>query len=295
MQGENFSSILCTSSLDRISTECPLEPYKFRNSVNIPKMGFLDDMADITVCGLKTKLMTQYTNEEVAKRKLQFSSDKCRKFHVGKKYNNCEQIKIDQWEVTDNLQDKFSGSVQIQETNSYIYLGEILTPSGSNKMNIASKISKCIGKRNDILFILNNTYYGDQYFNIAKLLRNSMFLSVLTGNCEVWPRINLSDIKLLESADNTLMYKILESPSKSSYVLMLLEGGLWPVPVIVKSRRLGYLHNLLNKEDGSLSKLVFQKTRDSPIKQDWINLVLKDLKDLNICLSFEEIEQMSKS
>ena len=170
LQGEHFSSILCTSSLDRVSTECKLEPYKYRSSVIIPKMGFLDDMADISVCGLQTKAMCQYTNEEIGKRKLQFSTDKCKRFHLGKKVNKCEPIHIDNWEVTENREDKFAGLEEIKETDSYTYLGEILTPNCSNKLNIASKISKCIGKRSDILYILNNTYYGDHFFKVAKLL-----------------------------------------------------------------------------------------------------------------------------
>ena len=190
MQGENFSSILCTSSLDRISKDCPYDKYKYRNSIEIPKMGFLDDMADITICGHQTKIMNLYTNEEIGKRKLIFSSDKCKKFHVGNRDRKCEKIYVDKWEVTEGLQDKFSGAVEIQETESYIYLGEILTPTASNTLNISAKIAKCIGKRNDILFILHNTYYGDNFFEIAKRLRNSMFLSVLVGSCEIWPKLN---------------------------------------------------------------------------------------------------------
>ena len=54
-------------------------------------MGFLDDMADITVCGRPTELMCNYTNEEIGKRKLQFSSDKCKRFHIGKKWINANQ------------------------------------------------------------------------------------------------------------------------------------------------------------------------------------------------------------
>ena len=76
MQGENFSSILCTSTLDIISKTCPIEPYTYRKSVKIPKAGFLDDLLDITYCGIHTQQMNCYTNEEISKRKLHFSVDK---------------------------------------------------------------------------------------------------------------------------------------------------------------------------------------------------------------------------
>ena len=43
MQGETISSIFCTSSMDKVLKDCPLPPYKYRNEVDIPKLGFVDD------------------------------------------------------------------------------------------------------------------------------------------------------------------------------------------------------------------------------------------------------------
>ena len=55
MQGENFSSILCTSTMDIMDKECPIPAYKFRDTVEIAKMGFEDDIADIQTCNTLTK------------------------------------------------------------------------------------------------------------------------------------------------------------------------------------------------------------------------------------------------
>ena len=41
MQGETVSSILCTSSLDTISKESPVETLKYRDKVEIPKLGYV--------------------------------------------------------------------------------------------------------------------------------------------------------------------------------------------------------------------------------------------------------------
>ena len=62
-----FFSTLCTSTLDVITQKCPIEPYLYRESVKIPKAGFLDDILDITYCGLHTKQINCYTNEEIRK------------------------------------------------------------------------------------------------------------------------------------------------------------------------------------------------------------------------------------
>ena len=55
MQGENISSILCTSTVDKVSKDCPLENFKYQNVIEIPKLGFVDDLLDINKCGVETK------------------------------------------------------------------------------------------------------------------------------------------------------------------------------------------------------------------------------------------------
>ena len=215
MQGENFSSILCTSTLDLVSKSCPIEPYKYRNSVKIPKAGFLDDILDITYFGLQSQQMNFYTNEEISKRKLHFSVDKCKRMHIGKN-QKCKNIEIDHWKVEnreENLityqEDSYQGKLPIESTDKHLYLGEIICKSLTNKDNISSKISKCQGIKNDISFILNNILYGDHFYDIVKLLRNSMFLSVLLGNSEVWPFVTKNDMNRLESCDKNFLAHIM--------------------------------------------------------------------------------------
>ena len=75
---------------------------------------------------------------------------------------------------------------------------------------------------------------------------------------------------------------------------MLLEGGLWPIRVILKSQRVMYLQCILQKEDTALVKQIFQKQCEFSLRQDWVNTVSKDLEDLNLNLSFKDIADMSK-
>ena len=85
MQGENISSILCTSSVDKISKDCPLKPFRYKETVEIPSLGFVDKLCDITKCGKETKAMNRYTMSEINKRMLQLSTDKCVRMHMKSK------------------------------------------------------------------------------------------------------------------------------------------------------------------------------------------------------------------
>ena len=65
MQGESISSIICTTTVDKVSKDCKLKEYEYKNAVKIPKLGFVDNMIDITKCGSDTKRMNEYTIESM--------------------------------------------------------------------------------------------------------------------------------------------------------------------------------------------------------------------------------------
>ena len=101
MQGESISSIMCSTSIDKMARDCPLEPHKYKNAVDIPQMSFVDDVIDINKCGKKTQEMNTYTVNEVSKRRLQLSEDKCVRMHINSKRssakNKCKAVYIDAW------------------------------------------------------------------------------------------------------------------------------------------------------------------------------------------------------
>ena len=199
MQGENLSSILCTTTVDKVAKDCPISDYVYENSVNIPKMGFCDDLLDIRVCGVQTKEMNDYTREEINKRRLQFSADKCVRMHIRnrkmerKKDENeredtkCEKVTIDQWELETvkrgtklKQEDTHKGECEIKTVNHHTYLGTIIENDGSNSMNLKSKLAKGQAAIRDIFQILNSTYFGSFYFEAVKFLRESLLMSVMT-------------------------------------------------------------------------------------------------------------------
>ena len=153
MQGESVSSILCTNSVDKISKDCPLKTYEYRGKVNVPKMGFVDDVVDVNKCGLPTKEMNDYTTAAINKRKLQFNIDKCVRIHVSKKENKkpqtCANLFVDKWESVKvvngskvTLKDVYKGRVSIKTVQSHLYLGDTVTSDMSNFLNIKSRLSK---------------------------------------------------------------------------------------------------------------------------------------------------------
>ena len=154
------------------------------------------------------------------------------------------------------LQDIHVGKIAIRDVKTQEYLGEILSFDGSNKPNLKKKVAKAQAVINDIILTLESSHLGQYYFEIAKTLRNSLFLSVLLNNSEVWYNVSKADIRSLEAADSQLLKRILETSSKASPCLLLLELGFLPVRFILKMKRLRYFHFLLKSDGNSLAKQV---------------------------------------
>ena len=203
MQGESISSIMCTNSMDVVSKDCKETLYKYREELDIPKLGYVDDLIDVQKCGDETKAMNEYTNDAKNKRKLQFNGDKSHRMHIGED-KVCESVYIESWkEEKENvdgkvlLKDVHEGKEFIKTVDEQIYLGEILDCNGRNKKNIENKMKKGKGVINEIVMILENVYFGSNYFEALKIMRESLLISVVTTQSEVWINTTEKELQML--------------------------------------------------------------------------------------------------
>ena len=74
-----------------------------------------------------------------------------------------------------------------------------------------------------------------------------MFINGILTNADVWYGLLKSEIDQLEEIDRMLIRGILEVPSSSCVESLYLELGITPIHVILKARRVNYLHYLAMK------------------------------------------------
>ena len=137
--------------------------------------------------------------------------------------------------------------------------------------------------------------FGKMYFEVAILLRNSLFVSSLLCNSEVWFNLTNAELNLLESVDLMLLRKILNAPKSTPKEMMYLELGVMPLREIIKQRRLNYLKYILDQESDSILFKVFEKQVNSRTKKDWVTTVLSDLEVLNLNVTFADVQEMNKN
>ena len=67
-----------------------------------------------------------------------------------------------------------------------------------------------------------------------------------------------------------------------------------PIRYIIQTRRLLYLHHILQNKRESLLRRFFEAQLLNPTNKDWATQVLEDLEELGIDLELEQIEDMKR-
>ena len=142
--------------------------------------------------------------------------------------------------------------------------------------------------------IINSTYFGKYYFEVALVLRSSLLLSSILLNSEAWVNLTKTNIRSLEQIDERLLSRILESEANTSNTMKYLELGLYPIRFELMKRKIIFLQYILQQEKSSMIYQVLKATLDNPIKNDFVNTCKEYLENLDISLSFQEIENMSQ-
>ena len=308
MQGDVLSPIISSLQVDTIGKECLQKMkhiYYFKNIVPIPPLGMVDDLLTISECGYKTRLMNEFINFKTGSKRLQFGASKCIKMHVGKENLDmlCQDLYVGEWNdmVVEDTQtggykknEIFSGNVKMGERGEQKYLGDILSSDGSHSKNVQERRNRGYGIINQIMQILQSTYFGKYYFEVAMVLRESLFLSSVLLNSEAWVNYSEKDVRILEQCDEALLSNILECDGNSSNALKYLELGVIPIRFEIMKRKLLFLQYILKQDKNSMIYNVLKAIEENPVKNDFVLTCKKYLEKLKMTLTFEEIEKMSK-
>ena len=308
-QGDVFGPLLCSNQVDTFGKECIEEhkyTYIYKGEVEIPPLSMVDDLLCISECGYKTTMLNTYIKVKTNSKKLQFGESICKKIHIGKYCEDfkCQEIAVDSWEQftvfdeetgIDTLEENCVGEKSIEDKSEEKYLGDIVSQDGRNLKNIKARVEKGKGIVVKILSILDTFHFGSYYFEIGLILRDSLLTSSMLCNSEAWYNLTISELNLLETVDEMLLRKLLNTPKSTPKEMLYLELGCLPYRVLIKKRRLMFLFYILKQDPQSLIYKFYQSQKNHETSKDWVTTIRKDLKELNIDINFEDIQSMKKS
>ena len=239
IQGDVFGPVFCSKQVDLFGQECfqkSENTYIYRGEVEIPPLSMVDDILTISECGYKTSMVHGYIKLKTDSKKWQFGASKCKKMHVGKYCESfkCQTLKVDNWrelEVTneetgiETIEDIIDGDKVMENVKSEKYLGDIISVDGKNIKNIKARVSKGTGITSKIITILEGIPFGQFYYQVGIILRNSLLTSSLLCNSEIWYNITNAELELLESVDVKFLRSLLTLVNAGFYFEEITRGG----------------------------------------------------------------------
>ena len=238
-------------------------------------------------CGLDSTNLNIDINTMIEMKKLDFHTpdlngkSKCHTMHIGKRNENCPKLKVHGYDM--------------EKVSSDCYLGDIISSDGKNKLNIEARVAKGLGIVSQIMDILKTVSFGEHYFQIAATLRESMLINGILTNCDVWYGLTNNDINQLEEVDKLLLRRVLNVASSCPIEALYLEMGCIPIGLIIKARRLNYLHYLVSRrENEMLHKFFITQWKYPAVRGEWTEQVKLDLSEFDIVEDLQWIKSKSK-
>ena len=157
----------------------------------------------------------------------------------------------------------------MSESKADKYLGDFVHNSGSNKLNIARRLSRGWGKINEILAIIKEAPLGHHKIMAGLILRKPLLLNTMLFNSEAWHSFDTKQIEAFEKIDEALLRGLVSGHSKIPVSALYLEMAQILVRFIIACRRILYLQTILHRDQKELIYKVYKAQKTDPTKGDW--------------------------
>ena len=166
--------------------------------------------------------------------------------------------------------------------------------SGKVRPNIEARKARGFGIVSNILAIVNEIPLGHWKVDAGLRLRQAMLVNGILFNSEAWHGVSKADLSVLEKVDESLLRGLLKGHSKLPLEALYLETASLPIRHIVSSRRIMYLHNILQKSSDEIVRKVYEAQKQDTSPGDFYQLVCEDKESIGLNMSDQEMQTMSK-
>ena len=212
------------------------------------------------------------------------------------------ELFFDEWKVShkdtengeDVLIEEFDGQVKIEKTEEQRYLGFVLSSKGNNMVNIEDMKKKSKGIIRKIFNKLDSLNLRKYYFECALLFLKVMLRSSILYACETYYNLKETEIRQLEMIEEGFLRELIRTGKGCPISQLYTEVSLIPARLEIIKLRLLFLQYILNQKENSTIFMFLKLQFQQPTKGDWGSACIKNLKELNIEESLEDIKLMTK-
>ena len=284
MQGTVTAPLKCTVQVETLGRDCYRTStglYQYREVCAVPPLGFIDDIAGVAECGEASVTLNAIVNAKIESKKLQFNVKKCVNMHIGPGKEHCHTEKVHENKML--------------TAENQVYLGDTISNTGYNNINIKERCKKGHAAISQIKSMLSEINFGRFTIQTGLIFRDSIFMSKILLNSEVWHSVTKSQIEELEVIDRILLRNILNAHSRTGLEWIYADCGKFDVKTKIMIRRLMFLWHVLSRNNIELIRRIYNTQTIRNNTGDWVRLVESDKLELGISLTDEEIQAVSKN
>ena len=171
----------------------------------------------------------------------------------------------------------------------------MLPSKGNNMANINQMKRKSLGIIRIIFAKLQSMHLNQYYFECAIILINAILRSSIFYASETYYDLKEKEIRQLERIEECFLRKLLKTGRNCPIVQLYLEVGQIPGRFEMMKMRLLFLKHILDQNQESRIFKIFEAQKLFPTKGDWVSMCKRNIEDINLELSMNEIKAMTKT
>ena len=207
------------------------------------------------------------------------------------------ELNVDAWQLSHepngNMTEEYIGKVKIENDESLVYLGHVLSQKGGNMKNILHKKNRSIGTQKLIPKLIK--HLGPYTFEAAIIYIKSLLRTSILYGAETMFNVTEKELRTLETTEESVLQTVFQTKRSCSRHLLYLESGMIPARYQVHRQMINFLQYLLIQPDSSLLNRVFIAQKHNPTRGDWVQNVTKLLSEYDIKMTLSEIRNMKPS
>ena len=169
------------------------------------------------------------------------------------------------------------GNTELDLTEKYTYLGEIVSQNGKLDEHPSLKQQNIKGQLNQIRAMTKETVMNRMSLEPQMTWYRSTILSTLLYGCETWTLEKKQD-ENMEQIQLKCLTNILHAEKSTPILALYMETGIMPLKYQMDIRKLNYIYKILQVEESRWQKILLYEQIQSlelrnNIGQEWFRLM----------------------
>ena len=267
-QGSRLTGRLFSKMMDVLAEE--LQPsgmgFHLSETLQIVVLLWVDDVLSFAIGEEEQCDILKKVDEFAKKHRLQWGHAKCNVMRVGTHSNRS----INNWKL---------GQMQIEESTSYKYLGDHISNDGKNTKNIEARRIKTQATTININSIASTEILRKIETSVLLELHDKVTIPGLLANAESWSLLK-SEISEFEKVEYQALRNTFDLPLHTPIPALLFTFGTLYTHLRIETRRLNYLHRILNRPSSHWTTQAFHILDEQNI--GWAKTIKQTLRSLDL-------------